>query len=330
MQELEQFRKRVEGRRKKPTSLANRLTDINCFERWCEEEGIESPGDIGVNEIEDYLAYLGREDYSGAVVNSRWWTLKIFFGDLVKRGEIEENPLKDFDKRPYSDLFNGSKKAEYVDARGGIFALQEEGVHELAENVPKPTLRNKLVVLLSYHTGVRRQELADMKLKNVDRNKREILVYSKKKDSSFTKDTTDPWRSVWYGPSLDPLMDRWIEVERKGYSTADSPYLFTTYKSERLSEDQIGEIVRKAAENAGIQEVMYVDLKGHERNLITHHTLRHSFARACMTPDEAGNRIDVKRLAELMGHEDSSMTAEKYLHFAEDDIKQARELYGPR
>lgn len=328
MQALENFKDRVEGRRSKSNTIANRKRDLECFGEWLEEQGIDNPEEIWIAEIEDYISYLGGQDYSGQVLQHRWWTLNIFFNELVRRNELEENPLEKVNKDHYRDIFNKSKKEEYVDARGGIYALEEEGIQELADNVNNPVTRNKLIILLGYHTGCRRQELADIKLENIDRQERRIEVYSKKKDSQYVND--EAWRPVWYGPSLDPLMDTWIEVERKGYATADSPYLFVSHKSERLRDETINDVVRDAAENSGLQQQMYVDNKGDPRYLITSHVLRHSFARSCMTPDETGNRIDVKRLAELMGHSDSSVTAAKYLHFAEDDVKEARELYGPR
>lgn len=329
MQEIQRFKDRVRGRREKQATVRNRILQLECFEEWCESYGIEELPDIGMGTIEDYLGYLGREDYSGPAVRGRWWTLNIFFDEMVNRDKIAENPLEKINKKHYKELFNKSKKEDYVDARGGIFALGEEGVMKLAENVPANghKTRNKLLILLSYHTGVRRQELADMKLEAIDRQERRIDVYSSKSDSEYVE--KDARRPVWYGPSLDPLVDKWIEIERPGYATSDSPYLFVSLRSERMTETSINRIVVQSAENARIQETMYTDRNGNDRHLITHHTLRHSFARQCMTPDETGNRIDVKRLANLMGN-DPDTVADKYLHFSESDDKQARELYGPR
>lgn len=329
MEEIDKFLDRVRGRRDKQATVRNRVLQMECFQSWCDDNGIEEVSEIGMGEIEDYLGYLGREEYSGPSVRGRWWSLNIFFEEMVSRETIEENPLGKVNKKHYRDLFNKSKKEDYVDARGGIFALEEEGIQKLAENVPGNghKIRNQLIILLSYHTGVRRQELADMKLESIDRDERRIEVYSSKSDSEYVD--KDAKRPVWYGPSLDPLMDKWIEVERPGYATADSPYLFVSLRAERITEHQINEIVVQAAKNAGMQEEMYTDRNGAKRHLITHHTLRHSFARECMTPDGAGKRIDVKRLANLMGN-DPDTVAKNYLHFAQDDDKQSRELYGPR
>lgn len=343
MQEIERFIDRVQGRRDKEGTVRNRIIHMECFAEWCEEHGIEEVSDIEVWDIEDYFSSLGNsgdeqneddeddefEGYSGPAVRGRYWSLNIFFKEMVNREKIEENPLEKFDKSNYRDLFRKAKKEDYVDARGGIFALEEEGVQELAENVPGNghKVRNKLIILLSYHTGVRRQELADMKLDDIDRQERRIEVYSSKDDSNYSE--KDPIRPVWYGPSLDPLMDEWIEIERPGYATSDSPYLFVSLRAERMRPHTINEIVKQAAENAGMQEEMYTDRNGAKRHLITHHTLRHSFARKCMTPDETGSRIDVKRLANLMGN-DAETVSNNYLHFAEDDDRKARELYGPR
>ena len=336
LDELDSFAERVKGRRDKEGTLKNRLSDIECFRQWCISQNVDDISGIEIYEIEDYLTYLGQRDYAASVVDRRWWTLNILFNELVARDKIQENPLNKIDKSHYKDLFSGSKKSQYIESKGGIFALDEDGVNELVDNVPNPVSRNRLIINLLYHTGVRRQELADIKLENIDLKERRIEIYSQKQDSQYSAD--DPWRPVWYGKSIDMLMDQWIRVDREGYATSGSPYLFVGTQTDRLSGYRINEIVKESAENAGIQKIMYTDafideengVTGRKKYLITSHTLRHSFAKACMTPDDTGARIDVKSLAELMGHSDSSVTAEKYLHFAEDDIKEARGLYGPR
>lgn len=233
--------------------------------------------------------------------------------------------------RLYTDLLNGTKKAQYVETRGGIFALPAEAVETLAEHADAakgPADRNRLMILLMYHTGVRAQELADMRLEHIDRDERKIKVYSKKLDSSHVQ--ADPWRHVWYGQSVEKHMARWLDYGGRDafYTAAESPHLMVSERAERVSEDEINRIVKAAAESAGLQEVMCEDAGGMKRHLITSYTLRHSFAYECMQTNEGTGRIDIKTLVELMGHQ-STETTEKYLVFAEDDLRESHRLYGP-
>lgn len=324
--EIEQFITRV-GARRTGTTKENRQRAARVFGAWLADRDVAAV-DVTPSDVEDYAVHLGSRGCSASVVSSTRWTLNILFDELETREKIEENPVEQVNWSHYAELLNGTKKSEYVEARGGIFALENEGVEELAEHVPGPTGRNKLLVHLMYHTGVRAQELADMKLANIDRDERKVMVYSQKLDSDHS--LADPWRPVWYGQSVEKYMTRYLDFGgRDGiYTAEDSPYLFCTQKSERLSENRVNEIVREAATNADMQEVMYQDTAGRDRHLITSHTLRHSFAYECMQSNDGG-RIDLKTLAELMGHQDTS-TTEKYLVFADSDLRESRRLYGPK
>lgn len=327
--EIERFISRVESRRSGSTK-ENRVSDAKDFGAWLNAQHL-SVTDVNPPDVEDYISYLGNQEYAPVFINNRRWTLNILFDDLERRDLIDENPVEEVDWSRYAELLNGTKKAEYVEARGGIYALDRDGIETLVDHISAargPTGRNTLMVLLMYHTGVRAQELADMKLENLDRDERRIGVFSKKLDSDHVR--ANPWRPVWYGPSLEKHMARWLDFGGRDalYPAADSDYLFCSQRSERVSERHINQVVRDAAESAGLQEVMYQDAVGNDRHRITSHTLRHSFAYECMQSTDGGGRIDLKTLAELMGHQDTQ-TTEKYLVFAEKDLRKSRRLYGP-
>jgi integrase/recombinase XerD len=159
-----------------------------------------------------------------------------------------------------------------------------------------------------FDTGVRAQELRDMKLEHVDRDKRSIQVYSQK---------TDDWRTVYWQPGpIDTLIGMWLDHLRPTKAPAgDSPYLFLTNRSEQLSNRRIREIVNQSAENAGIQEVLFTDPSGADRKRVTPHTLRHGHAVHAVRQD-----IDIAFIQEHMSHNDIS-TTKTYLQFKPSDIQ---------
>lgn len=162
----------------------------------------------------------------------------------------------------------------------------------------------------------RKQEAADIKLGDLDRDERRICIYSQK-----TGDT----RTVFYQSSLDFLLDQWIDGGyRDAYSVAaNSDYLFVTRRSEQFTFNSINKVVRKAADNAGIQKVLYEDASGNSRYRITTHALRHGFAVQCLK-----NEMNISTLSDLMGHENLE-TRKKYLQFTNDDLADAARRYGP-
>lgn len=129
---------------------------------------------------------------------------------------------------------------------------------------------------------------------------------------------TDKWRSVYYRESLDLLLTEWIDNGyRDAYGSPDhTPYLFPSHRGGNLTPSVITEIVASAAENSGIQEIMYTDAGGGNRRKYAAHSLRHGFAYWYLTNDG-----DTRTLQQLLGHHDISIT-EDYLTLVESDTKQ--------
>jgi integrase/recombinase XerD len=136
----------------------------------------------------------------------------------------------------------------------------------------------------------------------------------------------NPIRNVYYNPSLNTDLDLWLEG---GYRDAlppanKSPYLFPSDKSSQIGEWTINRIVVDAAEAAGLQETAYEDYNGRNRNRITAHCLRHSFAMECVASD-----IDVKTIQNVMGHQKLENT-QRYLDAYEETTRRKMRRFGTR
>lgn len=155
-----------------------------------------------------------------------------------------------------------------------------------------------------------------MRVDNIDEGERSIRVYAEK---------TDDYRTVYYQPSLDPLLDEWLHGgNRMGFFKAnESPYVFVSGQSEQFAHsNDINRIVRNTAKDAGLNEVMYEDRAGVKRWKITSHTLRHSHAIASIK-----SGIDIERVRRHMGHSSLDMT-KRYLQFVEEDVRDAYGSFG--
>ena len=81
--------------------------------------------------------------------------------------------------------------------------------------------------------------------------------------------------------------------------------------------------MKEAAEGAGLQSNVHTDAAGNVRGKVTAHVLRHSFA-----VQSIKNGMDTRRLQKLMGHSKIE-TTERYLQFANNDLREAARRYGP-
>ncbi|WP_187433119.1 tyrosine-type recombinase/integrase [Natronococcus pandeyae] len=151
---------------------------------------------------------------------------------------------------------------------------------------------------------------------NIDREERKVQVRGK-----GNKINTTYWQ-----PRLDGLLIRWLD---KGYRdaspyAAESPYLFVSESAPSVSGDRLNKIVVQAAENAGIQEVLYRDAQGRKRYKYTSHVLCHSFAMHWLQ-----NGGSIEALSKHMAHS-SITTTEIYAEIQDDRLKDEYEKHAPQ
>lgn len=268
-------------------------------------------------DLRTYLRHLlNNGGYAGGTVNNHVIAINVFYQELNKMGQegIDipqiNNPASDLDVSGWSQLKNGTKKEQELKE---LHYLEPEEIESLADNVDSPTLRNELIIRMLYQTGLRRGELANTRIDDIDTEERTIKVRATK---------THLNRTVRYQASLDALINRWLNVNRLALSKPDSDYLFPTTHADKIGEAYVGTIVGNAAENAGLQEVVFTDASGRERMKISAHTLRHSYAVQCIK-----NGMDVRTLQKLMGHAQIE-TTEKYLRLSDDDALEAARKFG--
>ena len=116
--------------------------------------------------------------------------------------------------------------------------------------VTEPTLRNELIIRLMWQTGVRKTELIDIELDHLDRDSREIRIWTNKSKQR---------RTVHYRRSLGVLLDRWIDRgHRASYVPAESSeYLFVTERSESPTsqESSLEYLVHRRGREGGLRAV---------------------------------------------------------------------------
>jgi len=308
-QYIHDFLDDVESAHSKGTYKVRRR-DLRKYNAYLQER------DLNVTEVQPkdghrFLREQGR-DHADATVESLYSTLKLLYDFLTGIWAVmeeDDHPLEDLKRTDYQ----GNGKSKHTEAE--LVYLTPDEIEQLCENTgPERALRDELIIRLMFQTGVRRGELAKIKLDDVDREKREIRIRA---------DKTDSWRTVYYQPSLDFLLNQWIEAGFRD-SMYPSEYLFPSDRSEHISDVRLNECIQKAADRAGIQEVLYEDASGSKRYRVTAHALRHGHGVEALK-----SGLDTKFIQEHMGHEKIE-TTEKYLRVIDEDVKQAYRRFGSR
>ena len=170
--------------------------------------------------------------------------------------------------------------------------LKEDEVLNLL-HTPK-RLRDHLIILLLYQTGMRVGELANLKLGDIDFDTEEISIQKSKRHPEGRK---------------VPLVDNVTKVKTKYYiggrKGKKSP-LFLSNKGTALSKRQIQRIISDNARLAGI-----------DKERCHAHVLRHTHAVHALK-----SGIDLRTLQENLGHSSIEVTA-IYLTLDIEDRKEA-------
>jgi integrase/recombinase XerD len=278
-------------------------------------------------DVEDFLLHQ-QEHFSEKTATSARAALSAF---LQREGDFEGDTPVD---RAQVGSWGAESVKESQDRNDAVHWLKPDQARKLTDpdNVPSPTLRNRLLIKLLLQTGIRASEVESIKigtdpdwganqLGDIDREKRRILVIDHKNDDT---------RPVFYQPGLDQLLRLWIEVERNGvFRATESEHLFPTRNSESIDPQRVNEIVKQTAENAGIQTVYATTARGRERASVTCHTLRHTWAMNAIRSDEDSDGMDVRHVQQALGHNDISTTVDRYLHDDEETLRREWGAHGP-
>jgi integrase/recombinase XerD len=232
------------------------------------------PDRLGLNELRTYQAYLLRERKltPGTVVN-QVAALRFFFVKTLKRHQFRDFLPYPQDRRRLPTVLSREEVSRLINAAGNLF-------------------RRTLLMTL-YGTGMRRAELAHLKVSDIDSQRMIIRVVAgkggKDRDLPLSPALLETLREYW----------RWRKPKL---------YLFPTRTLGRRLDQSISDktvwiACSEAARRAGISK------------RVTPHTLRHSWATHLL---EAGT--DLRTIQVLLGHGDLETTAQ-YLHLSQRHLQ---------
>ena len=162
--------------------------------------------------------------------------------------------------------------------------------------------RDYLIVALLYATGIRREELANIKVQDIDRSVQTITVTGKGNKVRVVPVGENSYEEL---EQYLPRRKRFIEEKQ-----SKTPYLFLNKTGNPLSVRSVNRIVKRYAAFEGL--------------VVTPHTLRHSFATHMLE-----NGADLLLIKEILGHASLS-TTQKYTHVTAEAMKKVYNQAHPR
>lgn len=274
---------------------------LNYLEK---EEGIRRVADITREKIRKFISkvYTSRRQRDGKAVSvslkeGKVTAIKNFFKYLVRTQKILYNPSHDIETPRRS----GRKMPE---------VLKEKEIIKLLESIKgaEPLdLRNRAMLETFYSTGIRNNELRNIKVCDVDLESGEVIIREGK--GYFGKRE----RVVPLGRMATAYVEEYLKTTReKLVKDKRTEILFVNYKGDRLSRESINKMVKQMGKRAGLKK----EVKAH--------MLRHT----CATHFLKGG-ADIRYVQELLGHRNLEST-KVYTKIEISRLKQVHKRSHPR
>ncbi|MFD1598332.1 tyrosine-type recombinase/integrase [Halobellus rarus] len=287
-------------------SYKKRESDVRQFVGWLQDNDKSfDPIDRERHKqlLHRYFLSLKSDGYARNTILGRWDTLRMLYDDLAGfQDEIEETPFEELYKK---SNYLPDKTRDETKSEKPYVTLEDKNL--LCENVTPPAFRNELMIRLMWQTGLREGEVANLRVEDVNLEENKL--------DKFWSPKIQTERTVTFKESLNWWLSEWLQGGyRDSYPTAkESEYLFLTNRSEKMPDDRPNKIIKKAADNAGIQGVLKIDKAGKTRHKITSHAIRRGHAMHLLKND-----VDLRTIQKRLGHAKLETTME-YLPISPED-----------
>ena len=240
--------------------------------------------------IQSYISYLSEMGRTETYINGIIKCFRGFFKYCVSEGYIEESPMNKvrFQKETIRliETFNNDEVQRMVSCYAGKSFLE---------------IRNKLIITILFDSGIRNNELCNLKIDDIHQNG--IKIFGKGKKIRYVPLTV----------AINKALIRYLRV-REHYIqdklNYQKEYLLLSQKGRKLTIETVERIVKTCGELSGIRKEIRC----------SPHTCRHYYAQT-----QLKNGCDLFLVSRLLGHGNINIT-KRYLQSmdVEDVLEIAR------
>lgn len=234
-------------------TLNSYLTDIHQFEAFLNKPLEEAE----TEDIEGFIRHEREKGLSVSTVNRKLSAIKSYYKYLVRSGVLRHNP---------ADVLESAKMEKRLPK-----PLDVEDVEAVISNAF--SMRDKLLLTLLYGTGIRRSELVNIRVSDINFRREHITVFGKGNKERII-----------------PLNQEVMQLMKEFITVTKSTWLFPGYGGGHISTRQVNDIVKKYGDKLGIEN-------------LTPHRFRHTLFSLMW---ERG--ADIRAIQEMAGHSSINTT----------------------
>ncbi|MFI8378847.1 tyrosine-type recombinase/integrase [Leeuwenhoekiella sp. NPDC079379] len=268
-------------------------SDIDEFFQFTAVQyGVKEAVDVVYPFVRAYVVNLSEKSLTHRSINRKIASLKAYFKFLQKIGDVEISPLA-----KHKSL-RIKKEIQIPFSQSEVNSV----IQDLSEEKDFKSIRDFTIITLFYATGMRRSELINLKISDIDFATGTIKVLGKRNKERFI-------------PLIDWLRDvlkKYLNIRSVCWHSVDLPFLLLTDKGDKLYETFVYRIINRYFSKAS------------QKTKTSPHMLRHTFATHLLN-----NGADLNAVKELLGH--SSLAATQvYTHSSISELGKVYKNAHPR
>jgi integrase/recombinase XerC len=276
-----------------PHTIIAYQKDLESFQKFNQEQFDEDNiNDVNYSQIRSWIIALVEKGITNRTINRKISSLNTYFKFLLKVDSLKVNPLA-----KHKALKTSKKVQIPFSEKEVISVLDDFNFDDSFEGI-----RDKLIIELFYSTGIRRIELVQLKLLDIDLSLNTIKVLGKRNKE----------RILPLLITVTETIKKYLIKRQELKNINEDAYLFLTRKGVKIYETLVYRIINDYFSKASTKVKK------------SPHILRHSFATHLLNQG-----ADLNAVKELLGH--SSLAATQiYTHNSIAELKKVYAKTHPR